>query len=80
MKLCQLIYRYIAKDDHDDDDNEEVTKKLSEPEESSASLMHLSDTDQFTNLNPDEKTRLLISLIDDIHDCADIMQCRSLAN
>jgi hypothetical protein len=30
------------------------------------------------DLNPDEKTRLLISLVDDIHDCVDIMQNRSL--
>ena len=45
--------------------------------ESSASVMHLSD--EFTNLNPDEKTRLLIGLLDDIHDCANIMQHRSLA-
>ena len=50
------------------------TKKLSE---SSTSLMHLCEG--IEELNPDEKTRLLINLIDDIHDCAVIMQHRSLA-
>ena len=39
-------------------------------------MMNMSeDVDE---LNPDEKTRLLISLVDDIHDCVDIMQNRSL--
>jgi hypothetical protein len=52
------------------------TKMQTSPE-NSASVMHLSD--EFTNLNPDEKTRLLIGLLDKIHDCADIMQHRSLA-
>ena len=30
------------------------------------------------DLSPAEKTHLLIGLIDDVHDCADIMQNRSL--
>ena len=28
--------------------------------------------------NPDERTRLLISLVDDLHDCVDIIHNRSL--
>ena len=57
---------------------DDITKTETEASpESSASVMHLSD--EFTNLNPDEKTRLLIGLLDDIHDCADIMQHRILA-
>ena len=73
-----MIYRYLAKDSpptmNTDDIAKHETKKCPE---SSASMVHLSD--EFTNLNPDEKTRLLIGLLDDIHDCVDIMQNRSLA-
>ena len=46
------------------------------PSDTSCSIMNMSqDVD---DLNPDEKTRLLISLVDDLHDCVDIMQYRSL--
>ena len=59
-------------------DGDDITKpETKRSPESPASVMHLSD--EFTNLNPDEKTRLLIGLLDDIHDCANIMQHRSLA-
>ena len=73
VKLCQLIYRYLAKDD--------VSQKVFDEEdtkESHSSLMHLSNG--LTGLTADQKTRLLIGLIDDIHDSADIMQNRSLSN
>ena len=74
VNLCQLIYRYLVKEASSD----QLTSSKTNPdhEESPTSLMNLSE--QFTDLNPDEKTRLLIGLIDDIHDCADIMQQRSL--
>ena len=46
------------------------------PSDTSSSIMNMSE--DVDDLNPDEKTRLLISLVDDLHDCVDIMQCRSL--
>ena len=73
-----MIYRYLAKESSSTMNGDDMTKTDTKTSpESSASVMHLSD--EFTNLNPDEKTRLLIGLLDDIHDCADIMQHRSLA-
>ena len=73
-----MIYRYLAKESSSTLNADDMTKtEMQTSPESSASVMHLSD--EFTNLNPDEKTRLLIGLLDDIHDCADIMQHRSLA-
>ena len=73
-----MIFRYLAKESSSTLNADDMTKtEMKTSPESSASVMHLSD--EFTNLNPDEKTRLLIGLLDDIHDCADIMQHRSLA-
>ena len=73
-----MIYRYLANKASSTVNTDDITKTETEASaESSVSVMHLSD--EFTNLNPDEKTRLLIGLLDDIHDCADIMQHRSLA-
>ena len=70
-KLCQLIYRYLVK--------QSLQTKQAAPDyrESPHSLMHLSV--EVTELSPDDKTRLLVSLVDDIHQCADIMQNKSLA-
>ena len=76
VKLCQLIYRYLAKEAELTDPDKTEEAAAHKPE-SLFSLMHLSE--EFTNLSPDEKTRLLIGLIDDVHDCAEIMQYRSLA-
>ena len=44
--------------------------------ESYSSSMTMSE--DVDDLNPDEKTRLLISLVEDLHDCVDIMQNRCL--
>ena len=78
VNLCQMIYRYLANKASSTVNTDDITKTETKTSaESSASVMHLSD--EFTNLNPDEKTRLLIGLLDDIHDCANIMQHRSLA-
>ena len=43
---------------------------------SSSSIMEM--TEDAEDLSADEKTRLLIRLVDDLHDCVDIMQNRSL--
>ena len=72
-----MIYRYLAKESSSGLGNTPETENKSENSESSESVMHLSE--DFIDLNADEKTRLLIGLLDDIHDCADIMQHRSLA-
>ena len=72
-----MIYRYLAKESSSGLGNTADTEKKVEYQESSESVMHLSE--DFIYLNADEKTRLLIGLLDDIHDCADIMQHRSLA-
>ena len=70
-----MMYRYLDKES----DSNDGTRRLNliEKKESTASVMHL--TQDFTDLNADEKTRLLIGLLDDIHDCAAIMQHRSLS-
>lgn len=80
VNLCQMIYRYLSR--QDSSDAEAVNEKTgiedkSEKEESVGSVMHLAQ--DCSTLSADEKTRLLIGLLDDIHDCADIMQHRSLA-
>ena len=74
-----MIYRYLAKTKETSSGlgNTPDTEKKVEYPESSESVMHLSE--DFIDLNADEETRLLIGLLDDIHDCADIMQHRSLA-
>ena len=76
MNLCQMIYRYLDK--QESDDTEAANKKTeTEYEESVGKVMHLAQ--DCSSLSADEKTRLLIGLLDDIHDCADILYQRSLA-
>ena len=77
IKTSQLMYRYLStksdftytKSGYSSEDSESSV-------ETSSSMMNMSE--DVDDLNPDEKTRLLISLVDDIHDCVDIMQNRSL--
>ena len=81
IKISQLIYRYLStKSDFKYTKSGKVSEdskvNTSGPSDTSSSIMNMSqDVD---DLNPDEKTRLLISLVDDLHDCVDIMQYRSL--
>jgi len=83
IKLSQLIYRYLStksdfnytKSGYSSEDSE-GKRSSSRPVDASSSIMHMSE--DVDDLNPDEKTRLLISLVDDLHDCVDIMQNRSL--
>jgi len=83
VKLSHLIYRYLStKSDpvcnnksgysSEDSDGTRSTSSVG----SGSSIMNL--TDEVEDLNPDEKTRLLLTLVDDLHDCVDIMQNRSL--
>jgi len=81
IKISQLIYRYLStKSDFKYTKSGKVSEdskvNTSGPSDTSSSIMNLSE--DVDDLNPDEKTRLLISLVDDLHDCVDIMQCRSL--
>ena len=82
-KLSQLIYRYLStKSDLNYTKSGSLSKdsiesrSTSGSDETSSSIMKLSE--DVDDLNPDEKTRLLISLVDDLHECVDIMQNRSL--
>ena len=43
----------------------------------SSSMMGMGGED-VDDLTPDEKTNLLLSLVDELHDCVDIIQNRSL--
>eukprot|EP00092_Neocalanus_flemingeri_P047627 GFUD01054044.1.p1 GENE.GFUD01054044.1~~GFUD01054044.1.p1 ORF type:complete len:870 (+),score=180.42 GFUD01054044.1:39-2612(+) len=80
IKLSQLIYRYLStksdfsytKGGYSSEDSEGTSR----PDVTSSSIMNMSE--DVEDINPDEKTRLLISLVDDLHDCVDIMQNRSL--
>ena len=82
-KLRQLIYRYLSsKRDlnytkceylSEDTEGKRITARS---DETSSSIMKISE--YVDDLSPDEKTRLLISLVDDLHDCVDIMHHRSL--
>jgi len=83
VKLSHLIYRYLStKGDKvcnnksgyssEDSDGARSTSSVC----SGSSIMNLSD--EVDDLNPDEKTRLLLTLVDDLHDCVNIMQNRSL--
>ena len=78
--LCQFIYRYLAaKDNTHLKYTKTKTDSCSSTEpgtSSSSSIMEMSE--DVDDLNPDQKTKLLISLVDDLHDCVDIMQNRSL--
>lgn len=83
IKLSQLIYRYLStKSDFNYTKSGYLTEErggtgpTSRPRETSSSIMNLSE--DIEDIDPDEKTRLLISLVDDLHDCVDIMQHRSL--
>ena len=79
--LSQLIYSYLSTKSHFKYTKsgklyEDRKVNTSGPSDTSSSIMNMSqDVD---DLNPDEKTRLLISLVDDLHDCVDIMQYRRL--
>ena len=82
-KLSQLIYRYLStKSDSkytkcgNTSVDSKVTTSGPDASDTSSSIMNLSqDVD---DLNPDERTRLLVSLVDDLHDCVDIIHHRSL--
>ena len=76
IKLGQLIYRYLStKTDLNYTKSERITNALRSDEDSTSIMKMSEDVD---DLNPDEKTRLLLSLVDDLHDCVDILQNRSL--
>ena len=77
--LCNFIYRYLKTKDNTDLKYTKTSKtdpcSLPEPgTSSSSSIMRLSDN--MDDLSPDEKTRLLISLVDDLHHCVQIIQNR----
>jgi hypothetical protein len=80
-KLGQLIYRYLStktdlnytKGANQVNKSESINNRS---ESYSSSIMAMSE--DVDDMNPDEKTRLLISLVEDLHDCVDIMQNRSL--
>ena len=78
--LCQFIYRYLAAKDNTDLKYTKTVKtdtSLSEPGTlCSSSIMKKSE--DMDDLDPAAKTSLLISLVEDVHDCVDIMQNRSL--
>jgi len=84
VRLCQQIYRYLEYGG-----GPKYTKPVTPPASplrppfspsssygTSSSVMGMAAN--LGELNADQKTRLLIGLIDDLHDCADIMQNRSL--
>ena len=82
-KLCQLIYRYLSaqtdftytKSGYSSEDSDSARNSPSNSTTNS-SIMNLSeDVDE---MSAGEKTSLLINLVDDLHDCVDIMQRRSL--
>ena len=69
MDLQRLIYRYLTQ-------SETQPRPEEKSPELKISLMNLSQ--DLPQLSADEKTRKLISLVEDIHDCAEIMQNRTL--
>ena len=71
VDLQRLIYRYLTQSEIEQSGAEERRE-----EELHISLMDLSQ--DLPALSADEKTRKLISLVEDIHDCAEIMQNRTL--
>ena len=78
--LGQFIYRYLAAKDNTDlkyTKTQTDTSSLPAAEKSSSSSI-MEMTEDAEDLSADEKTRLLIRLVDDLHDCVDIMQHRSL--
>ena len=70
VDLQRLIYRYLTQSET------EQSRTGQSPVELDISLMDLSQ--DLPELSADEKTRKLISLVEDIHDCAEIMQNRTL--
>ena len=70
VDLQRLIYRYLSQSET------EQTGSGQRKVELDISLMDLSQ--DLPALSADEKTRKLISLVEDIHDCAEIMQNRTL--
>ena len=70
MDLQRLIYRYLSQSET------EQSVASQRKVELDISLMDLSE--DLPDLSADEKTRKLISLVEDIHDCAEIMQNRTL--
>jgi len=69
--LSQLIYRYLSTKSQSPCTGEEFTNT------SDNNLKDINDHSQ-NMLDADTKTRLLISLIEDVHDCVDIVHNRSL--
>merc|ERR1712154_140464 len=82
-KLCQLIYRYLSaqtdftytKSGYSSEDSDSARNSPS-TSTTNSSIMNLSE--DVDDLSAGEKTSLLINLVDDLHDCVDIMQRRSL--
>jgi len=72
VKLCQLIYRYLT------NASAEAPPSPGPGEDAGSSIMQLASHEESAGLSPDEKTRLLISLLDTLHDCAEIMLFRSV--
>ena len=70
LDLQRLIYRYLSQSESEQSGVGQRTVELD------ISLMDLSQ--DLPDLSADEKTRKLISLVEDIHDCAEIMQNRTL--
>jgi len=75
VKLCQLIYRYLSNASLEASSSS-PTSEASEP---GSAIMRLASHEESSGLSPDEKTRLLISMLDTLHDCAEIMLYRSLS-
>jgi len=74
VKLCQLIYRYLS-----NASLEAPPSPTTEGPERGSAIMRLASHEESSGLSPDEKTRLLISMLDTLHDCAEIMLYRSLS-
>jgi len=74
VKLCQLIYRYLS-----NASLEAPPSPTPEGSEPGSAIMRLASHEESSGLSPDEKTRLLISMLDTLHDCAEIMLYRSLS-
>jgi len=72
VKLCQLIYRYLT------NASAEAPPSPGPGEDAGSSIMQLASHEESAGLSPDQKTRLLISLLDTLHDCAEIMLFRSV--
>jgi len=87
VKLSQLMYRYLSTKsyftdrefgDITEDTEEKVDTNVSYDTEDTEEKVDTNVSYDTEDIDPDTKTRLLISLVDDIHDCVDIMQNRSI--